>query len=57
MEEWEGKLRVGRQVGVPAVEEELVGELELPVVKVPAASEVQPVLEVQPALEVKAGRN
>ena len=55
--EWEGKLRVGRQVGVPAVEEELVGELELPVVKVLAALEVQPVLEVQPALEVKAGRN
>jgi len=49
--EWEGKLRAGRQVGELAVEEELLGELELPDVKVPAA------LEVQLALEVKAGRS
>jgi len=55
--EWEGKLRAGRQVGEPAVEEELLGELELPDVKVPAALEVQLVLEGQLALEVKAGRN
>jgi len=55
--EWEGKLRAGRQVGELAVEEELLGELELPDVKVPAALEVQLVLEGQLALEVKAGRN
>jgi len=49
--EWEGKVRAGRLVGEPAVEEEPVGELELPDVKVPVA------LEGQPVLEVKAGRN
>jgi len=49
--EWEGKLRAGRQVAVPAVEEELLGVLELPVAKVPVA------LEAQVALEVQVGMN
>jgi len=61
--EWGGKLQAGRQVEAPAVEEELIGELELPVGKVPVALEAQlaleelPVLEVQVALEVQAGMN
>lgn len=57
MVEWEGKLRAGRQVGEPAVEEELIGELELPVVKVPVVLEGQLALEVQLVLEVRAGRS
>jgi len=61
--EWGGKLQAGRQVEAPAVEEELIGELELSVGKVPVALEAQlaleelPVLEVQVALEVQAGMN
>jgi len=61
--EWEGKLQAGRQVGALAVEQELIGELEPPVARVPAALEAQlvlkeqPVLEVQVALEVQAGMN
>ena len=55
--EWEGKLQAGRQVGAPAVEEELLGELELPVGKVPTVLEVQLALQGQLVLEVKAGRN
>lgn len=55
--EWEGKLQAGRQVGELAVEEELLGELELPVVKVPVALEVQVALEEQPVLETQVGMN
>ena len=61
--EWEGKLQAGRQVAVPAVEEELLGVLELPVAKVPVALEAQVALEVQvaleeqPALEEQVGMN
>ena len=55
--EWEGKLQAGRQVGVLAVEEELLGELELPVAKVPLALEAQVALEEQPALEAQVGMN
>lgn len=55
--EWEGKLQAGRQVAVPAVEEELLGVLELPVAKVPVALEAQVALEAEPALEVQAGMN
>lgn len=55
--EWEGKLQAGRQVGAPAVEEELLGELELPVGKVPTVLEVQLALEEQPALEAQVGMN